>query len=521
MATIAPTPTQASRFLGQAAFGGNQQSINEVIALGYIGWLNRQFALPSSTSHKDWLIAKGFHVPDAANANRNGITGSRNSLWQKLFSSPDVLRQRMVLALSEIFVINGGSLNISWRSFAVANYLDRLEQNAFGNFRSLLESVTLSSAMGAYLNMKGSKKANPTAGTLPDENYAREVMQLFTIGLYQLNTDGTVKKDAQGKALETYTNADVTGLAAALTGWKQSSAIDPNATLEKEAYQHGLPMVLDASQHASIEKRFLGIAIPANTDGSTSLKLALDRLFNHANVGPFIGKQLIQRFVKSNPSGAYVARVANVFANNGAGVRGDMKAVLRAVLMDTEARTAPTNVATATVGKLREPVIRLLQWGRSFGASNPDGLWNVGDTSADTALGQMPIASPTVFNFFRPGYRPAGFATLAASYVAPEFQITNEPSVASYINYMYSTINNGRAALKVDYTAEKSFASDATILVQRYSLWLVGARLSASVEASIIAAVNSINASTDAGKLNRIYAAQLLIMSSPEYLVQK
>jgi uncharacterized protein (DUF1800 family) len=512
---------QAARFLGQADFGANETTIAHVMQTGYSAWLKEQIALPTSQSHWDWLIEKGFNARGNNNTNINGNGGWDQSLWRKLFASPDGPRQKMVLAWSELFVVSAIGLPVQWKNFAIANYLDTLERLAFGNFRDLLEAVTLSSAMGTYLTMKGNKKAVPSLGRVPDENYAREVMQLFTIGLYQLNTDGSIKRDSQGLPLETYTNADTQGLAAVFTGWRLSAGEDATARLEAGAYQHGLPMQLDEGLHSQIEKKFLGVTIPANTPGEASLKIALDTLFNHANTGPFIAKHFIQRLVTSNPSPAYVQRVAAVFANNGQRVRGDMAAVFKAVLLDSEARA---DSISPTFGKLREPVARLLQWGRTFGAASADGLWNMGFTnSEDSGLGQMPLYAPSVFNFFRPGYAPPNTEIANQGLVAPEFQILTEPTVVSYINYMTGTINNGRA-VKVVYTAEQEIARDIPTLVDRYNLWLAAGQLSAASLQTIKAAVQSIIIPTtnpSAALLNRIYATITLVMSCPEYLIQK
>ncbi len=515
------TPAEASRFLGQASLSSNQKSIDSLMQTSYEAWLNEQMAIPLSQSHKDWLIENGFNVRDTRNDNINGNGGWDRAVWRKLFSSPDSLRQKTVLAWSELFVVSALGLPIPWKNFAIANYLDTLESLAFGNFRDLLEAVTLSSAMGTYLNMKGNKKAVPSLGRVPDENYAREVMQLFTIGLHQLNADGTVKLDGSGQPIETYTNDDTQGLAAVFTGWRNSSGTDDKGLLEPGAYQHGLPMQLDNGEHSPAAKRFLGVTIPAGTSGQVSLKIALDTLFNHPNTAPFVSKHFIQRFVTSNPSPAYVGRVAAVFGNNGQGVRGDMGAVIKAVLLDAEARSKS---ASATFGKLREPMVRLLQWGRTFGAYSTDGLWNLGFTQGDTTLGQMPLYAPSVFNFFRPNYTPANTPIAKAGVVAPEFQILTEPTAVNYINYIAGTVNNARA-VKVDYTPELEIARDAPALVDRYNLWLAAGQLSDTTLANVKNAVQSIvipaTGDPNTALRNRIYATITLVMSSPEYLIQK
>ena len=521
--TPTPTPTpvgltseQASRFLGQAAWGANPSSLKAVTDQGLNGWLAEQMAMPQSQSMTAWLIEKGYNDATVS-GNINGDGGWTGAIWNKLFTAPDAFRQRAVLALSEIFVVSTLGLPISWKNFAIANYWEVLEKNVFGNFRDLLNAVTLSSAMGSYLNMKGNQKANAATGRAPDENYAREVMQLFTIGLYKLNTDGSLQLNAEGQPIETYDNNDIQGLARVFTGWDLAAGTDPSGTLASLAYRQGLPMALNASLHSPEAKSFLGTVIPAGTSGADSLRIALDALFMHANTPSFIAKQLIQRLVTSNPSPAYIERVAKAFINNGHTVRGDMKAVWTAVLMDTETRTANSS---ASFGKLREPMVRLIQWGRTFGAINADGLWTLGNTSSETTLNQMPLYAPSVFNFFRPGYAPPNASLLKAQLVAPELQITDEPSVVGYINYMAGTVNNARV-VKVDYTTEKALATTPSALIDHLNLHLAAGAISTANRTLMSQAINTIAASTDAGLLNRVYAAIVLVMSCNDYLVQQ
>jgi len=507
---------EAARFLRHASWGGTLNEIKDVVSTGFNSWLVTQVSQPLSNNMSSWLIEKGFNDATVS-GNVNGDGGWVQAIWWKLFSAPDLLRQRATLALSELFVVSHVGLPISWRNFAIANYWEILESNALGNFRDLLESVTLSSAMGTYLNMKGNQKYDAKTGRAPDENYAREVMQLFTIGLYQLNLDGTLKLDASGKPIETYTNEDIQGLAKVFTGWNTATGTDPTAKLVAAAYRHGLPMSLNASLHSPEEKKFLGVTIPAGTAGIPSLKIALDTLFLHDNTAPFICKQLIQRLVTSNPSPGYVSRVAKVFIDNGKGIRGDMKAVWSAILLDTEARQ---NSGLSSFGKLTEPMVRLLQWGHTFHASSSDGNWTLGYTDTDTTLGQMPLRAPSVFNFFRPGYVPPNTLLASQNLLAPEFQILTEPTVVSYVNYMAGTVNNARN-IKADYTFEKSIASDSTALVNHLNLCLASGAMSTANQGLVISALNTISTSTEAGTLNRIYAAITLVMSSTDYLIQR
>jgi uncharacterized protein (DUF1800 family) len=477
--------------------------------VGYSNWIDAQFAAASAQGHWDWMVANGFAVV----GNVNNFAGVDSTLWRKLMSSPDVLRQRMALALSEIFVVSMNGLPVPWRGMVVAAYMDLLEANAFGNFRALLENVTLSLGMGVYLNMRGNQKEDAATGRQPDENYAREVMQLMTLGLYQLNADGTVKT-AGGVPLETYDQSTVSNLAKVFTGW------DVDATVATSPDPVRRPMAFFANRHSTSAKNFLGVTIPAgSTDGPGELKTALDTLFNHANVGPFIGRQLIQRFVTSNPSAAYVGRVAAAFADNGAGVRGDLRAVLKAVLLDTEARTVPGGNGG---GRLREPVWRLIQLARSLNARSATGTWGFGDTSsASTRLGQSPLRSPSVFNFFRPGYVPPNTAIGSQGLVAPEFQIANETSLVGYANWLQALLQNGAGDVTGDFTPFTAGAADAGALFDRLNRMLAAGQVGAATRATIVAAVGSIDAATDAGKLRRVQATFLLIMTAPEYLVLK
>src|SRR5436305_8287439 len=504
---------EASRFLAQASMGATAEQIARVQAIGYSAWLDEQFAMPPSTSRWDWLVSKLF---DAA-AYRNTESGFDQAAWRKRMAAPDTLRQRVTLARSEIAVAGiDGLVGGGWRAFSAAAYLDLLEANAFGNYRTLLQQVSTSAPMGEYLTFRGNTKANATTGSMPDENYAREVMQLFSIGLLKLDLDGTPLL-AGGRPQETYTLDDITGLAPLFTGWDWDLAGGDTSTPDFKRR----PMVQVPSRHELGAKTFLGTTIPAGTDGVKSLGLALDRIYAHPNVAPFIGRQLIQRLVCSNPSPAYVRRVATVFNDDGAGVKGNLKAVLKAVLLDDEARGA-ASLADASFGKLREPILRFTAWARAFGATSPSDAWAIGNTSDPaTRLGQSPLRSPSVFNFFRPGYVPPNTPIATASLVAPEFQITNESTVAGYLNFMQRVVGSGIGDGKADYTSLLSKADDAAALVDELSVILAAGQLGADSQQTIRAAVGGMPSGTDATRLNRIYAAVLLVMATPEFIVQK
>ena len=541
-----PSSNESARFLLQAQFSASDAEIDAVSQAGYAAWLETQFAAPASEKAWDWLTARGYDT--VANETRyydNSYPGDY-AVWKQLFTASDAVRQRAALALSEFFVVSLSGVDVTWRSHAVAHYWDQLVGNAFGNFRMLLQDMTLNPAMGVFLNTKGNKKED-SSGRQPDENYSREVMQLFSLGLVLLNLDGTPKLGSDGQPQDTYGPSDVTNLARVFTGydWDNTGNVNTIEPVQNRSIGSTLktriPMVLTASNHSTLAATFLGTSIPANTAGATALKTALDTLFNHPNVGPFFGRQMIQRLVTSAPSPAYVARVAAAFNDNGAGVRGDLKAVWRAVLLDAEARSS-ARLAEPGWGKVREPMLRLVQWGRSFGLNSARGSWKIADLSnTATQLGQSPLRSPSVFNFYRPGYVPAGTALATSRSTAPEFQIVNETTVSGYLNYLQGVLRNGLFVnapdlpqsasnstngydLTAAYAAELALVLDVPALVARLNRILAAGQLSAGNVSTIVTAATAIAvtaSSTDAVKLNRIAAAVLLVMASAEYLVQK
>ena len=504
---------------------------------------------PVSQGGFDWLASRGYSNLDTTTAYYDNTYPRDYMVWHQLIASPGGMRQRVALALSEFFVLSLSSLRFNWRSQAAAAWWDLLAANAFGNYRTLLEGVTLNPAMGSFLGVKGNMKENVATGRQPDENFGREVMQLFTIGLYQLNLDGTEKRDASGNKIETYTNADVTNIARVFTGWDfdasqgASTVVAGNRTVSSVNGVRA-PMALSAANHTALAASFLGASVAAGMEGTAALKIALDTLFNHPNVGPFFGRQMIQWLVTSNPSPAYVARVASAFNANSAGVRGDLAAVFAAVLLDDEARgpAGLTGAGQNGFGKLREPMVRLVQWARTFGAASSQGSWKIGDLSNPaTQLGQSPLRPGSVFNFFRPGYVPPSTALSASQTPAPEFQLVNESSVGGYLNYLQGVIRNGIFVgapelpnnasnanngfdITAPYTAELALAADAAALVKRLALLLCAGQLSAANQMLIINALNATPvtaASPDSAKRDRIGAAVLMVMASSDYLVQK
>ncbi|MBS0467558.1 MAG: DUF1800 family protein, partial [Proteobacteria bacterium] len=371
---------------------------------------------------------------------------------------------------------------------------------------------------GYYLTFRGNVKANPAKGSEPDENYARELMQLFTIGLLQLNPDGSAQTSG-GKPVETYKQVDVSGLARVFTGWDLDTA---GLTSPYPPDVMRRPMAQVASRYETGSKTFLGATVAGGASATDGLNSALDTLFNHPNLPVFVGRQMIQRLVTSNPSPAYVTRVAAAFANNGSGVRGDMKALITAILLDPEARDAGV-AANPSFGKLREPVVRFLNWARAYGAASASDAWAIGDLSDPaTRLGQSPMRSPSVFNFFRPGYVPPNTALSAQGLTAPEFQITNEVSVAGYVNYMQQVIGNSlKGDLKADYGTLLPLADKSAALLAEINQVLAAGALSAATLAQIQAAVDSVAPGTAAAQQNRIFIALTLVMAAPEFIAQK
>jgi len=520
------TSADASRFLVQSTFGPTIAEIERVKQVGMDAWITQQFDTPSMDSHWNYVAVRGGPLgkPPLPQLGQS-INDLMESFWVQAIRGPDQLRQRTAWAYSQIFVISMFNSSLEINGDGVGSYHDMLARNAFGNYRTLIEQVSTHPAMGKYLSHIQNEKEDPTTGRLPDENYAREVMQLFSIGLWELNEDGSRRKDSSGKDIPTYDRNDVNGMAKVFTGWSWNS--DANSFhwgFENAAWNR--PMRNFPEYHSTSEKRLLGTTIPADTSGEESLRIAMDTLFNHPNVGPFIGKQLIQRLVTSNPSPAYVTRVSRAFANNGAGVRGDMKAVIRAVLMDPEARD-PSKLTDPNWGKLREPVLRLGAWLRAFDVQPGTGgehlgryaIWNLENPT--DSLGQNPFRAPSVFNWYRPGYAPPG-EILERGLTAPEFQITHATTVASYVNFLDVVDGWGhgddRMLAKDNYARERALAENPAALIDHLNVLLVAGQMSAATRDTILSAVSAIPATN---AIDRVKTAIVLTMASPDFIVQK
>jgi uncharacterized protein (DUF1800 family) len=498
-------PAAAARFLTQATFGPTPSEITRMSTMTYAGWMDEQFAKPQ-TLHRNTLNLASADMVAAGNSISQ--TNFFDSYWAQAIAGEDQLRQRAAFALSQIFVISFTDTTLRSQVRGVASYYDMLGENAFGNFRDLLEAVSLHPMMGVYLSHLKNQKEDAATGRVPDLNFAREITQLFTIGQYKLNADGSTVMGADGKPAAAYASADLEGLSQVFTGWswyggplptdrtnRRFFGNDRNLEFDWRPMQDYNQFANNTNFHSISAKNFLGVTIPAQTvttaDTKGDLKIALDTLFNHPNVGPFIGKQLIQRLVTSNPSPAYVARVTAAFNGEASGKRGDMKAVWKAVLLDPEARSVSTS---ATAGKVREPVLRLANFMRAFNATSVSGRYmGIGNTDDPASrLNQTPMFAPTVFNFYRPGYVPSSKTIADANLVAPEFQIVHDVSVAGYMNYLRSIVTvDVNRDIQQNYAAELALAATPKDLVERMNLLLFYGQMPDALKAQLEAAVSS------------------------------
>jgi uncharacterized protein (DUF1800 family) len=442
-------------------------------------------------------------------------------IWfRNAINGEDQLRQRVAFALSEIMVVSQVGALASL-PYAVTSYQDLLVTQGLGNFRDLIEAVTLHPAMGVYLSMLGNQRPDQQRNIRPDENYARELMQLFTIGLVELNVDGTPRLDAMGEPIPTYSQSVIEGFAHAYTGWTYANAPNGNFLLARPLPANQVvPMQLYPSYHDAGRKLLLdGVTIPAGRGGAQDLDAALDNVFAHPNVGPFIAKRLIQRLTASNPSPDYVSRVAARFNDNGRGVRGDLAAVVKAILLDTEARVA----STPSTGKVKEPLLRLTQLWRAYGGRAADGSYRAFGNSSGL-LGQGPLQANSVFNFFAPDYAPPG-EIRNAGLVAPELEIATEYQntqiTNTFRNYTFNRNSQamgflGADAIVIDIDLEASIAANGPVLVALVADKLLGGQISPTLRAEMLQLVSRY-ARNDA---NRAAQAIYSVVTSPEYALQ-
>jgi uncharacterized protein (DUF1800 family) len=535
------TDAEAVRFLQQATFGATAADIARVKEVGYENWVAEQFAAPRS-SHLEFLTSQ-VPLPIPANTQVSSAP-LYYSFWRQAIAAPDQLRQRTAFTLSQIIVTSAAEAQLSNDAddaHGLAAYLDILSEHSFGNYRDILQSVSTFPTMGVYLTSLGNRGDN---GRTPDENYAREVMQLFTIGLFELNMDGT-QKLVNGQPIETYDMEDIRNLAKVFTGWSwgNQGTPDPSNTRfgggNADPMRRVIPMQFYPQYHSPDAKTFLSANIAAGTNGVEAMRIALDTLFAHPNTAPFIANQFIQRMVTSNPSPAYVLAVAQAFASGsyttagtnrtfGSGRRGDLRAVVAATLLHPEARTAPSST---DAGKLREPVLRLATLLRSFEATSQTNNWRIGDT--DNTLFQTPMKAPTVFNFFRPGYVPPNTTIASKSgLVAPEFQIAHEVSVATYANTMQNWVPNGLGTVPANsgltgndvrpqYTTARGLATNPDQLADHLNLMLTANTMDPTTRNMVRDAIASVPATATGADLNRVRLGVFMTMMTPEFLVQK
>jgi len=550
---------EAYRFLNEATFGSSEDEINVVGVVGFNQWIADQLAMPSPMSYKTYYDGRRQEI-----GTNPWIDQVYEAFYTRALTSKAQLRNRVALALSEIFVVSFQDGGVLLAPELMAGYMDILDGALDRNYRQLLESIATSPAMGQYLSFTSNAKENPLFGNSPDENFAREVMQLFSIGLYQLNPDGTPALGADGKPVESYTMTDVKGLAKVFTGWTRDHGAGVNTSDRWKCFYvfpecadiagRYLPLVNYTEFHSVSEKNFLGVTIaPQGTPNAQSdLKIALDTLANHPNTAPFFSRQLIQKLVTSNPSPAYVKRVAARFSATG----GSIAETVKAVLLDSEARSllAPNQ---GTFGKLREPVLRMTAVLRAFkftdttlpadralrtstGALSHVNIALTNDAS--TSLGQTPLYAPSVFNFFRPGYVMPQSLSAQSGLVAPEFQLVSETSVAGYTNFMADLVVNGVTSTGylgntvkgpvLDVSEQRSVANNDATLIAHVADRLLGGKISAGLTQAIQqvlqtmtvpvsngtqASIDQLNAALD----KRTRAAILLVAVSPEFLIQR
>jgi uncharacterized protein (DUF1800 family) len=514
------TTSDAARFADQTSFGANEASVAEVERKGPALALEEQFVKPGMGLQVMGAVpvdpAQQCPSGSAATCERDYYTAfhlQKQFFWNAVHGA-DQLRQRVAFALSQIIVVSANTID---PAYANRNFQQMLQVNAFGNYRNILLETTLSPVMGAYLNMVNNVRADPARGTEPNENYARELLQLFSVGEYLLNPDGTRQLDGQGNPISTYDQDTIENFARVFTGWTYPPRPGAASRFPNPQYFDGR-MVAFAAQHDTGAKTLLsGAALPAGQTPEKDVEDAISNVFNHPNVGPYIGKQLIQFLVTSNPSPQYVARVTTSFNNNGQGVRGDMKAVLRAILLDAEARGNPS--ADANYGKLREPVLLMTGLVRALNGSS-DGVYLRGRAAA---MGQLPYESPTVFNFYPPDYIAPDTDVLG-----PQFKIMQTGTILARSNFAHdlllaraevvvpSTTVLGATGTRTTSSTFNTLAATPAALVDRLSVLFCNNCLSAQEKAVIVQAVSGIGA-TEAAR--RVRTAVYLVVTSAQYQV--
>lgn len=520
---------EAARFLQQSTFFFDEADITGLQNLAFSAWIDAEIAKPTTyvlpIHDAIFQEAKDLYYANGGSGDYYGPSDKHfhYAWWQTSMTADDQLRHRVAYALSQVLVISGQS-DLGAFGEGISNYYDILLNGAFGNYRDLLYNMTVNPCMAFYLSSLNNRKTN--GNIRPDENFAREIMQLFTIGLYELENNGDLKLDGNGNEIPTYDNLDIKEFAKVFTGLKGSAWANPNQS-GTPGFGAGIysisrtsPLVMHAAQHEPGIKYLLNGAT-TDSDGMTDINNALDNLFNHPNVGPFLAKRLIQRLVKSNPSSNYIGRVASVFNNNGSGVRGDMAAVVKQILMDDEARLGSAQLA-GDAGMLREPMLKFAQVVGNVDKDNPSGnYWNNGFNFLE-GTGQHAMQSPTVFNFYFPDYEPNNELSGLTS---PEFQIFNTRTSINWMNYAHDWMVWGTLFwdwegeytenVYVDYTNYTNDAADIEGLINKLDLLFTSGTLSDYTRSQIRTAMNGMPNNA----YNRARLALTLVISSPEFAV--
>jgi len=508
----------AVRLLEQATFGPNDDLVAHVLAVGSQAFLDEQFAAPASAYPALPYVPAGQQAsfcptdPDPqCGRDYYSLFLLQNSFFQQALSANDQLRQRVAFALSQILVTSGLDVNLA---YGMGGYQQLFRDNAFGNYETILTRVTLSPVMGDYLNMVNNDK--PSATVQPNENYARELLQLFSIGVWMLNADGTQMRDASGAPVPSYDQDTIEGFAHVLTGWTYPPL--PGAlprTHNPKNYLADMSPV-DTNHDKGAKQLLAGTVLPGGQAIQDDLTQAIHNVFMHPNVGPFVGKQLIQKLVTGNPTPQYVARTAAVFNDNGAGVRGDLKAVVRAILTDPEARGAVK--LDPAYGKLREPVLFMTGAARALGTQS-DGVY-FGQQAK--GLGQNLFYPPSVFNYYPPTY-----LLPETEIVAPEFALANSSTAINRYNFantlLFGTIAPlptlpGATGTTPALASLSSIAGDSTALLDKLDAQLLHGTMPASMRGAILTALAAVPA-TDL--LTRAKTAVYLVVTSPQYQVER
>lgn len=497
------TVPAAARLLDQATFGPGIADIQHVQTIGQDAWITEQFNTPETK-----LTGIPSPLPAICISANSAVPCEESEWWQTVLNAPDQLRQRVAFALSEIFVVSTDSINAN----AAVDYQNTLAQDAFTNFLTIMHDVSLSTGMGEYLDMLDSAKA--PAGQIANENYPRELMQLFTIGLFKLNQDGTLQLDANGNAIPTYTQDQVQAFAKAYTGWTYATSSGGTpTTFPEKAPNFFAPMVAVESAHDTTSKTLLnGTVLPSGQTAEDDLKDALNNIFDDDNVGPFVCKQLIQHLVTSTPSPEYVSRISAVFADNGSGVRGDMKAVLRAILEDPEARAGDTD-PTYNSGHLREPMLWITDFLRAMGFTNTDANGSYYSLSNySNSLGERPYRSASVFNFFPPSY-----VIPQTTLNAPEFGIENTATEIQRLSLANTMVENRLTGFSVDLSATSALghiaASNPGAMVDALGTMFMHGQMPADVRGEIVKTIGGLSTA------QQVRVATYLVITSPQYLI--